>query len=266
MAAALSEGRCAASNSRRAEPGTLRKAREPKRALAAPAFEVGGNEGVVVELGVGRGNAVDAGRLAGAEDLPRVEAVRSRKQALPPQHLVAAGDAAGKAVGDVENDAIAVGYHRIDGQKIVRDNTGADAGMCARQQLDGSFGPHAPVPQQPALEADLNLALSGADPERRDEIGDDMVVVAGVERDAILRAGGNDTEGDVQRLVAIERGHLDGNHVIDASKARPKPARQGDTADGGLEIKADHGQLARNAAAVFDELIFAGTAQASKPQ
>jgi len=33
------------------------------RALAAPAFEIGGDEGVVIELGVGRDNTVDAGGL-----------------------------------------------------------------------------------------------------------------------------------------------------------------------------------------------------------
>jgi len=48
-------------------------------ALAAPAFEIGGDEGVVVELGIGRGNTVDAGCLTGAEDLMRVEAVRAGK-------------------------------------------------------------------------------------------------------------------------------------------------------------------------------------------
>ena len=169
-------------------------------ALAAPAFEIGGDEGVVVELGVGRGNAVDAGRLARTEDLTRVEAVRGREQALPPQHLVAAGNAAGETVSDVENYAVAVGYHSIDGQKVIWDDTGAGAGVCARQELDGGFGPHAPVPQQAALEAEHRLALGGTNAQRRDEIGDDMIVVAGVEGDAIFRAGGNDAEGDVRVL------------------------------------------------------------------
>ena len=57
------------------------------------------------------------------------------------------------------------------------------------QQRHRRLHPHAPVAEQAALEAQRRLPAAVADGERRDEVGDDVIVVAGVERDALLGAG-----------------------------------------------------------------------------
>src|SRR5262245_59396699 len=73
--------------------------------LASPAGEIGRNEGAVVELRVGGADAVDAGRLSRTQGLLGIEAVGGQHQPLPPENLVATGDAAGKAIANIENYA-----------------------------------------------------------------------------------------------------------------------------------------------------------------
>src|SRR5204863_8882108 len=83
-------------------------------ALRAPPLQVGRYERVVIQLGVGGIEAVDGGGLAGAQDFLGVEAMGGAHEALPAQDLVAAGDAAGKVVVDIEEDSIAVGDHAVE--------------------------------------------------------------------------------------------------------------------------------------------------------
>src|SRR4029450_1124977 len=54
-----------------------------------PALEVGGDEGVVVQLGIGGVEAIDAGALARAQGLVRIEAFDRGHQPLAPPDLVA---------------------------------------------------------------------------------------------------------------------------------------------------------------------------------
>ena len=111
--------------------------------------------------------------------------------------------------------------------------------------------------QEPALEAQHDLALRRADREGRDEVRDDVVVVAGVERDALLGARRGDAEGDVEGAVAIERRDLDRDDVLDRGKARPEGARERNAADRRLEVEADQRHLGRDRAAVLDQLVLA---------
>ena len=60
--------------------------------------------------------------------------------------------------------------------------------------------------------------------ERQREIEQDVVVIAGIERDAVERAGGRDAAQDVERAVAVERRDLDGDDVVDLAKRRQKSA------------------------------------------
>ncbi len=63
-----------------------------------------------------------------------------------------------------------------------------------------------------------DAAFGGADPIWGDEVGDDGVVVAGVEGD-VVPAGVDDGADHVERLVAVERGDLDGDDVGDLGEA-----------------------------------------------
>ena len=74
----------------------------------------------------------------------------SLHQALPPQDLVAAGDATVKIVGDVEERAVAIGDAGIERQQIRRHAVLAARGPAHFELLDRGLSPYRPVPEQPA--------------------------------------------------------------------------------------------------------------------
>ena len=82
---------------------------DAERGSPQPVVEVRGHEGVVGQVRVGAVHAIDLVGLPRAQHLVCVEAARGLEQALPAQHLVDAGDAAGKAVGGVEERGVGVG-------------------------------------------------------------------------------------------------------------------------------------------------------------
>ena len=58
------------------------------------------------------------------------------------------------------------------------------------------------------------------------QVEHDVVVVAGVERHAVLGARRDDAAHDVERAVAVERRHLDRDDVVDAGEATPELDRR----------------------------------------
>ena len=81
---------------------------------ASPARQVRRDEGVVVQLGIGGVEPVDAVALARAQFLVGIEALDRGQQALPAQDLVAAGNAAGEVVVDIEHHGVAIGDEGIE--------------------------------------------------------------------------------------------------------------------------------------------------------
>src|SRR5260370_34281740 len=150
-------------------------------ASVPPALEVGRDKGIVVQLGIDGIESIDAGALSGTERLVRIEAFDRGHQPLPPQDLVAARDATGEIVIDVEDHAVAVGDERIQRQHLRRNGAGRHRKLQALQHLYRAPRPHAPVPQQPTLETQGHLAIAGAHHHRRHQVGHDVVVVAGIE-------------------------------------------------------------------------------------
>src|SRR3954447_11078653 len=90
--------------------------------------------------------------LAGAQALVRIEAPQALHQALPSQHLMAAGDAAVKIVGDVEEGAVAIGDAGIEREQIGRDAVLVPCRLAALELLYGARRPHRPVAEQTPLE------------------------------------------------------------------------------------------------------------------
>ena len=84
----------------------------------AIAARLAADEIVVGEIGVLVADAVDLLDLARAQALGGIETPDALHQSLPPQDLVAAGDAAVEIVGDVEEGAVAVGDPGIERQQI----------------------------------------------------------------------------------------------------------------------------------------------------
>jgi hypothetical protein len=63
---------------------------------------------------------------------------------------VAAGDAAGKVVLDVKDDAVAVGHLAVEFQDVFRNGAPADAAVQLLQQCHSRFRPYAPMTEQSA--------------------------------------------------------------------------------------------------------------------
>ena len=93
----------------------------------------------------------------------------------------------------------------------------------------------------------------------------DVVVVAGVERD-VVAAGLGDGADHVERLVAVERRHLDGDHVLDLGEPPPERVRQHAPADGRLQVEADQRDDLGHRAAVGDQRVVVGVVHRRQAQ
>ena len=99
---------------------------------------------VVGELGIEVVDAIDRLRLPGTQILGRIEAPAPFEEPLAAQHLVAAGDHAVKAVGDVEERGIALGDGTVEGEQIGRHGRGVADSATAFEELDRRPRPHRP--------------------------------------------------------------------------------------------------------------------------
>ncbi len=237
-----------------------------QRRSRQPALPVRAHEGVVVEMRVGGADPVDLFLLARSQGLVRVEAPDAREKPLPAQDLVAAGDDAVEVIRDVEDRRVAVGDLRVERQEIGRHVVGGVGGLDTLEQRDRLLDPHAPMSEQAALDAQHRLAAVRADDERRDQVEDDVVVVAAIERDAVGGAGLDHAAHDVEGAVAVERRDLDRDDVLDGREAAPERHRQHQPADGGLQIEADQRNLARDRLGVRDQLVLARALERGKRQ
>ncbi len=214
-------------------------------------------------------HAVQLFRLTGAHDFIGVQAPGALQQALPAQHLVTAGDAAGEIVRHVKQCPVGIGDLAVQLQQRGIDAAGRGRVVGAGQVVHRRLYPGAPMTQQAALEAEHHRLIVPAHRERRHQVQEDMIVVARVERDAALGLRRDHAAHDIQGAITVERRHLDGDNVIDSGKAAPEFRRQQNAADRRLQIKADKGNAIGNRLAMGDQLILAGTLvrrQAQQPR
>ena len=176
---------------------------------------------------------------------------------MPAQHLVATRDHAVERIRDVEERGVAVGHGAVEREQVGRHCVEVARSTAALQDLDGRPRPHRPVAEQAADEAQL----AGLGAERHREVEHDVVVVTGVEGDPFLRACSGHAVDDVEGAVAVERGDLDPDHVLDRREAPPERAREDDAPDGRLQVEADHWQLVGERAAVGEHRVLARVAE-----
>src|SRR6185437_2472681 len=183
------------------------------------------------QLGIAAHDALDLIALARTEPYFRIETPDAGEQALAAQHLVAAGDAAAEVMRHVEERGVAVDDLRGKRQEIIIDASGGDRGMRAGQELDRAFGPDAPMAEEAARDPHRHIDIPAAEDIRCHEIEQNAVVIAGIERDARLRARGNDALHDIERTIAVEGRDLDRRHLLDLGEAAPETRVEGNAAD-----------------------------------
>ena len=91
----------------------------------------------------------------------------------------------------------------------------------------------------------------------REQISDNAVVVAGVERNLVRTTRCRHATDHVQREVAIERRDLDAHDVFNLGEACPEIAGKMPSTDRWLEIESHDGNRVGNRAAVGDKPIIA---------
>lgn len=203
--------------------------------------------------------------MAGGEGFGGVEAEVGLDQALAAEDFEDAGDAAVEAVGGVEEGGVHIGYGRGGGEPagVERRGMGGDGEFVL--EAHGGMGPHAPVAEKAADDAAGDGAAVMREREGGEQVGDDGVVVAGVEGD-VVAADFGDGADDVDGLVAVEGGDLDSNDLGDGGETTPEGGAEYAAADGGLEVKPDERAHGGNGAAVVDERVFGRVAPSGEAE
>src|SRR5690349_9876163 len=198
-----------------------------------------GDEVVVVQMWVTSMNPVDLFTLAGAERFVWVQTPNPFEQTLTMQHFVQTGDATGVAIGGVEEGSVAIGNFNSGSEQVGGDWLIGRRNLPAlAEKFHRPLCPHRPVSQEPANNAAFRRLSSDDKSMGCEEVQQDVVVVAGVERD-VASTGVGDRSDDIERLVAVERGDLDGDDVFDFREPSPERVGQNASTGRGLEIEAE---------------------------
>ena len=178
------------------------------------------DEVVISQMRIGAADAVDLLVLAVPERLVRIEAPCPFQQALAAQDFVDAGNATGETIGGVEERGIRVGQFHIATQHF-RGNriAGLDDATALGVEFDGPLRPDRPMAEQAADKAPLNCPASHVEAKGRQQIHDDIVIVACIERDVFAVRFGDGAD-DLDGLVAIEWRDLDGDDVSISANRR----------------------------------------------
>src|SRR5215203_4277733 len=106
--------------------------------------------------------------------------------------------------------------------------------------------------EEPTGDSPLHRTVGRAEPERGNQIADDVVVVPRVEGDIVPSRVGQGTD-DVERLIAVERCDFDRNHVRYLDESPPERVPEGPPSDARLQVEADDCNLLGNAFAMSDQ-------------
>ena len=169
--------------------------------LVEPAVAVGVDEFVIAQPRIGLGDPGEFFGLPRRKDLGGIEAMDGGEKALPAEDLVNAGKAALEVIGGVEEGCIGIGqggvFHQPLGGNLILHSGDFDF----LEEFDRAFRPNAELTEKPA---DDEPPLTGKFPGR-EQIEDDVVVVAGVKRD-VVAASLQHRSNHVDGLIAIEGG------------------------------------------------------------
>src|SRR5690348_12473671 len=200
---------------------------------------------------------VDLGGLSRRESLVFAQAPVTGEQSLPGKDLVDAGDASGEPVSLIERGTVEIGELGRAGQQLERYRSAApheltDLGV----QPYGLRRADRPLSQQ----ATDDVYDVVAEPERGQQIDDDVVVVAGVQRDVAGPSRLDDGADHVDRRVPVERRDLDRDDAVDLGERPPEVEAEAPVADRGLDVEAANGHDLGDPGDAGQDLRVAGVA------
>ena len=209
------------------------------------------NEFVVIKIRVRCIDTRDFFVLARAKRFLWVKAPNSFEQALTAQNLVESGDAAGKFICGVKKGSVRIGDLPTFLNQFGRDWRAGENRAAFFLELNGVLRPDRPVAEEAADDAAFNGPAVDVKFEWSEQVHDDVVVVAGIERD--VAAGLRNGAHDFKSLITIEGRDFDSGDVFDFRKFAPELIREDAAPDGGLKVEADDGKNLRDGAAVREE-------------
>ena len=101
---------------------------------------------------------------------------------------------------------------------------------------------------------------------RRDQIADNVVVIAGVKRDLRRPARIGNSAKHIESLITVERGHLDRGHTFQRGESSPEFIRKDASAYRRLQVKPDDGNYFAYCACMIDQLVNARFSQSRQTQ
>src|SRR6478672_5284350 len=115
-------------------------------------------------------DAIDLGRLSGAQGFVRVQTSYACQQSLTTQDLLNARNAAGEAVRSVEERRVGVRDLDASPQQATRHRRCARGRVALVEQRHGAPRPDSPLPQEAADDPALDRRTVPREPERRYEV------------------------------------------------------------------------------------------------
>src|SRR6266576_2827831 len=189
-------------------------------------------------MGIGGVDAIDLFSLSGTEGFVGIQAPDTFQEALPPQDLMQAGDAAGEVVRHVEKGRVGIGNFGAPLEQIFRNaSCSRHNGMALLQEIDGAASPYRPVAQWAAYNAVFPRASVDLEKIGRQKIHGHIVIIAGVERD--VSAGFGDGADDIQRLVTVEWRNLDSDNIFNLGERAPEFVGKHAAAHSLLQVKTN---------------------------
>src|SRR3982751_260916 len=197
-----------------------------------------GDESVVAEARICPTHSIDFLGLSRRELLMRVETPRACQQALPSEHLVNARDASAERVRDVEDRAVRVSEGRGLGEPSRVEYAGGALSLHALEQLHRRPRPASPLAEQTTVDPTHRRLAADRHGARGQQVDDDAVVIARVERDVVAPGVRNGAD-NVDRLISVERRDLDRPHVRHLGELAPERVAEHAAADGWLQVEAE---------------------------
>jgi hypothetical protein len=206
--------------------------------VVQPPIKVIRDERIIGKIGMLATDAIDLRRLTRAQPFVGIEAPDSFQQALAAKDLVAASDAPSEVVHCIEKRTVAIGHATIECKEIGIDTTCRGRFFATFEDRNSSASPNRPMPEEAATKSYDNVLIRPLHHERCQQIEYDVIVIAGIKRDAFLCARRHNTADDIQGAVAVKRGDLDGDYIVDGREASPESTAKGDPTHSWLQIEA----------------------------
>lgn len=162
----------------------------------------------------------------------------------------------------IEKGPVAVRYGDSLGQQACRDIPPVLVLLQLREELHHFFRPDRPVSQKPAYKPQGNFGPRHVEAVRGQQIGYDIVIVAGIQGDLVPAGRKRNAADQVDALIAVKAGAFHGSDIGDIRRRAPIVKGQPPSAAGRLQIEANDRHNGRNVPRAADQLLFA---QMGKP-